>query len=95
MLLAPLEHASLAKLYRNLCQLSGHLGEDHDLLLLGERARHSSLDAVSQRALTSLIVARRKKLQRNAMAAGDRCYAQRPRDFDRRLRGYFREWRSK
>lgn len=76
-------------------QLSDLLGDDHDLAVL----RQTLLDAapalaVDLDSVIGLIDHRRGELQGRAMFLGERLYAEKSAAFRRRLRSYWRAWRS-
>jgi CHAD domain-containing protein len=66
--------------------LSDLLGEDHDLAVLAGFARERGLSAEIEDAVED----RRAALQAQAFEAGGRLYAERPKDFARRLRSWWR-----
>lgn len=63
-------------------ELSDRLGDDHDLAVLAAWAREH---AVGGPELEAAVEERRARLQREALELGGRLYAERPRDFVRRL----------
>lgn len=70
--------------------LADLLGDDHDLALLRQRLASDELPAtVDSSAVLRLIDHRRSELQTEAIALGERVYADRPRAFRRRMR---RSW---
>jgi CHAD domain-containing protein len=78
--------------------LSDLLGDDHDLAVLREWAWAHPEAAGSVPGLEKLAEAvgkRRAQLQRDAFELGARLYAERPRDFARRLRLYWEAWRER
>jgi CHAD domain-containing protein len=93
-IIAPVQHASVEAMSAKLHKLSAHLGDEHDLALLSDLAerngRHIGRQADS--ALQKLIDKRRRKLRKRALAVGLPIYAEKPADFERRLRHYFRRW---
>ncbi len=66
------------------------LGEEHDLMLLGERVRaHRPLQRHRKRTRRRLLRAisrRRERLRRRALREGERLYARKPRRFVRKMR---------
>lgn len=77
--------------------LSDLLGEDHDLAVLREWAwahPHVAGDVSGLEELADAVGRRRAQLQREALELGARLYAERPRDFARRLRLYWDAWRA-
>jgi CHAD domain-containing protein len=96
-ILRPLHPAIFKELAGELKTIGEHLGHAHDLAFLAERLRTntgSKGQKRGQRALGGLIDSRQKELQRMAAALGERFYAQRARDFGRRISEYFAEWES-
>jgi CHAD domain-containing protein len=73
--------------------LSERLGDDHDLAVLGEFA-HERLAGLDLEPVDRAIAARRAELQADAFALGERLYAEPPKAFTRRMRGYYRAWRA-
>ena len=67
-------------------KLSQKLGDDHDLAVLAERLRAEP--SLLGDALLPLIAQRRAKLLRQVRKRGRRVYAERPKQFARRLRRY-------
>jgi CHAD domain-containing protein len=76
-------------------QLSDLLGDHHDLAVL--HADASAPKEVLSRAdlelLSTLIEAHQKELLARAIAVGDQLYAEKPKAFAKRIRGYWEEWR--
>ena len=94
-ILRPLHPVILKELADDLKTIGQHLGHAHDLAFLADRLKTnpgSRRAKRGQRALGGLIDSRQKELQRMAAALGERFYAQRARDFGRRLSEYFAEW---
>jgi len=77
--------------------LSDHLGDDHDLVLLREQARRRSqgFTAADQRLLLQLIDQRRGELQFAASSLGERIYAEKPKRFVKRLEARWKLWRKR
>lgn len=78
-------------------QLGELLGEDHDLAVLrttvlAEFPRAGA--TATLRALESRIGEVRARKQAEARLLAERIYLERPRDFTRRLRGYWRVWQA-
>ena len=72
----------LVGLEDDLHRLTDHLGDDHDLILLRERAQSSTEGTEAERAeLVELIARRRGELQLEALALGERLYDAKPRKF--------------
>ncbi len=96
-ILRPLHPPILKELGDELKMIGQHLGHGHDLAFLAERLKTTGSTGRRRRggrALSGLIDARQKELQRMAGALGGRFYAQRARDFGRRLAKYFAEWET-
>jgi len=78
--------------------LSDHLGDDHDLVLLREQAQRRRDDfgeAGDQRLLLELIDQRRGELQFAASSLGERIYPEKPKKFVKRLRTRWKLWRKR
>jgi CHAD domain-containing protein len=78
-------------------ELSGYLGDDHDLVLLRERVAGDAAQMGDQAAVETLLAVidrRRAELQEQATSLGQRFFQDKPRDFVARLRGYWQVWRS-
>lgn len=78
--------------------LSDHLGDDHDLVLLREQAQRRSEDfgeAGDQRLLLELIDQRRGELQFAASSLGERIYSEKPKKFVKRLGTRWKLWRKR
>ena len=76
-------------------ELGELLGKDHDLAILAEAAASGGRDAgppSTIRALNRRIVERRMELQSRCRVLGQRIYVERPKDFVRRLHGYWESW---
>jgi CHAD domain-containing protein len=94
-MLEPVWPARLQALGRRTHRLSNQLGEDHDLVLLRERAaKRPTLDTRTRDAALERIDRRRLALQKRAMALGAIVYKDRPRTLERRLHRRWRVWRS-
>ncbi len=91
--LRPLHPVIFKDLGDELKTIGQHLGHGHDLAFLAARLRNAGSGRKrSGRVLGALIEAREEELQRMAAALGERFYAERPRDFGRRIAEYFAEW---
>jgi CHAD domain-containing protein len=78
--------------------LSDHLGDDHDLVLLREqvqRRRQDFGEAGDQRLLLELIDQRRGELQFAASSLGERIYSEKPKKFVKRLESRWKLWRKR
>lgn len=78
-------------------QLGELLGQDHDLAvlrttILAEYPRAGATATV--RALERRIDRARARMQAQARPLAERIYLERPRDFTRRLRGYWQTWQA-
>jgi CHAD domain-containing protein len=92
-ILRPLAPVVFKELNDELKAIGQYLGQVHDLAFVAERL--SSIGLVRKqgdRILNALIDSREKELARTAIALGERFYAERPRQFARRLSKYFSEW---
>jgi len=77
--------------------LTDYLGDDHDLVVLGQAAREQcSGDANAREVeiLTGLIAERRRELRSAALALGARIYAEKPSTFCGRLAEHWKARRS-
>ncbi len=75
-------------------RLAEVLGDHHDLALLRADLHGRRLGDEGTRALEAAIDGRESALAAAALALGGRLYAERPQDFSRRLRRYWRAWRG-
>jgi CHAD domain-containing protein len=92
-ILRPLAPAVFKELTDELRAIGQYLGQVHDLAFVAERL--SSIGPARKqgdRILHALIDSREKEIERTALALGERFYAERPRQFARRLSQYFAEW---
>jgi CHAD domain-containing protein len=80
----------------NELEMLGHcLGQVHDLAFVAQRL--SSIGPATRegdRVLYLLIESRQRELERTAVALGQRFYAERPKQFARRISRYFSEWET-
>jgi CHAD domain-containing protein len=74
-------------------RLSELLGDHHDLAVLREDLRERNLGAEETQALSAAIDRHQAELAAGAISLGRRLYAERPQDFERRLRRYREAWR--
>ncbi len=75
--------------------LTDALGTDHDLVVLDELTQgelKESLKDGEAELLTALINQRRAELKIEALALGQRFYAEKPKQFSQRLKGYWKAW---
>jgi CHAD domain-containing protein len=85
-LLESADRKRLSGLADELHQLSDRLGDDHDLVMLRERAERSSeLDGSARDELLELIERRRGELQLDAFSLGERLYGSKPKRFSRSI----------
>lgn len=92
-ILRPLAPAVFGELNDELKAIGQYLGQVHDLAFVAERL--SSIGSVRKqgdRILNALVDSREKELERTAVALSERFYAERPRQFARRISQYFSEW---
>jgi len=75
-------------------RLSEALGDHHDLALLRADLHQRRLGEGETRELEAAIDRRQDELAATALDLGARLYAERPQDFSRRLRRYWRAWRG-
>jgi CHAD domain-containing protein len=75
-------------------QLSDLLGDHHDLAVLREDLHQRRLGEEETQTLEAAIDRREAELAGAAFDLGRRLYAERPRDFSRRLRRYWEAWRG-
>jgi CHAD domain-containing protein len=92
--IAPVEHASVEAMSAKLHRLSDHLGDEHDLAVLSALAERNGrqMGRKADSALQKLIDKRRRKLRKRALAVGLPIYAEKPAQFEARLRHYFQRW---
>ncbi len=77
--------------------LTQHLGDDHDLAVLRQTvsATPDGFGGANAAAtLLALIDRRRLELQHEAFQLGRRLYRDKPKAFTRRIKGYWKAWRS-
>jgi CHAD domain-containing protein len=75
-------------------RLTELLGDHHDLAVLREDLQGRNLGAEATRELAAAIGRRQEELAAAAIALGRRLYAERPKQFGRRLRRYWQAWRG-
>jgi CHAD domain-containing protein len=75
-------------------ELSDLLGDHHDLAVLREDLQQRQLGAEETEALEAAIDRREDELAAAALDLGHRLYAERPKDFSRRLQRYWETWRG-
>ena len=96
-ILEPIWPPVMQALIEELDQLGELLGQDHDLAVL----RTTVLAEFPRAGATATLMAlekrideRRSRMQAQARLLGERIYLERPRDFTRRLGGYWRVWQA-
>lgn len=75
-------------------KLTDLLGDHHDLAVLREDLHERNLGEEQTAALEAAIGHRQEELAAEALSLGRRLYAERPKEFTRRLRRYWRAWRG-
>jgi CHAD domain-containing protein len=95
-LLEPVRPDVLKELTDRAHDLGDLLGDDHDLAILGQVIMRDvpNREEHALGTLLSLIDRRRAELQARSYPLGEQVYADSPRGFVKRIRGYWREWRS-
>jgi CHAD domain-containing protein len=94
-ILRPLAPDVFEELNNELKMIGECLGQVHDLAFVAQRL--SSIGPSTQegdRVLHLLVETRQRELTRTAIALGQRFYAERPKQFARRLSRYFSEWET-
>jgi CHAD domain-containing protein len=92
-ILRPLAPPVFAELNDELKAIGQYLGQVHDLAFVAERlSAIGSARKHGDRLLNALIDSREKEIEQTALALGERFYADRPRQFARRVARYFSEW---
>jgi CHAD domain-containing protein len=96
-LFEPLEAGPFTQLSDRAHRLADLLGDDHDLVVLRERALEAHdvfPDATTRRALLARIDRHRKALQNKALRLGEPLYKETPAAFTARLGRYWHAWRN-
>jgi CHAD domain-containing protein len=96
-MLRPLWPERLGELADEADRMGELLGDDHDLAVLRQMltdAPERFGDEGDREVLLALIDRRRAELQEEATLLGRRFFQDRPRDFVRRLKGYWKTWRA-
>lgn len=95
-LLCPIRPEKLGATANEMKTLSQHLGDDHDLVILRQFvSRRCARKCPGEvRLLNELMELRQKELRSTALALGSRLYAEKPSQFCRRLKNYWRAWRT-
>jgi CHAD domain-containing protein len=95
--LRPLWPERLEELADEADRLTELLGDDHDLALLRQKLTDNPEefgDEDEGEVLQALIDRRRLQLQGEAVELGERFFQDKPGDFARRLKGYWKAWRG-
>jgi len=94
-ILRPLHPGVFKELNDELKTIGEYLGQVHDLAFVADRLSSIGLARKKgDRILKALIDSREKELESTAIALAERFYAERPRQFARRLARYFSEWEN-
>lgn len=93
-LLRPLAPAVFKELNDELKAIGRYLGQVHDLAFVAERLSSIGTRKQGDRILKALIDSKATELKGTAIALGERFYAERPRQFARRISRYFSEWET-
>ena len=94
-ILRPLAPAILAELDDELKTVGECLGQLHDLAFVTQRLwSFGAGEKQGDRILSALIAVRTDELRSTAIALAERFYAERPRQFARRLAKYFSKWET-
>ena len=92
-ILRPLAPAVFKELNDELKTIGQYLGQVHDLAFVAQRlASIGPARKQGDRILKGLIDSRETELEDTALALGERFYAERPRQFARRISQYFSAW---
>ena len=92
-ILRPLAPAVFRELNDELKTIGQYLGQVHDLAFVAQRlASIGPARKQGDRILKGLIDSRETELEDTALALGERFYAERPRQFARRISQYFSAW---
>ena len=96
-LLEPIWPEQMCAVSRELDELGEFLGDDHDLdmlkLIVGKKSICPEFEKEAE-LLTGLIDSRQQILRTSALVLGKRFYAEKPSIFCKRLRQYWKTWRS-
>jgi CHAD domain-containing protein len=77
-------------------QLADLLGEDHDLVVLKDLILNDFTDCCKsneKELIVALLNQRRLQLEAEAIALGKKFFAESPKQFTRRLKGYWKSWK--
>jgi CHAD domain-containing protein len=94
-LLEPIAPGTIKGQAKDAHALADLLGDEHDLAVLRETLLEAGPAlSVDLDAVIALLDHRRGQLQAQAMVAGERLYAEKPKAFRRRMRAYWKAWRA-
>jgi CHAD domain-containing protein len=96
-ILRPLWPERMEELANEADRMGELLGDDHDLAVLRQTLTDDPGrfgDESDVEVLLALIDRRRAELEQEAITLGQRFFQDRPRDFGRRLNGYWKTWRT-
>ncbi len=93
-ILTPLAPGVFEELDDELKTIGECLGQLHDLAFVTQRLWSFPGEKQGDRILSALIAVRTDELRTTAIALGERFYAERPRQFARRLAKYFSKWET-
>jgi len=94
-ILRPLAPTIFEELHDELKTIGECLGQLHDLAFVTQRLwSFGAGEKQGDRILSALIAVRTDELRATAIARGERFYAERPRQFARRLAKYFSKWET-
>ncbi|HTR75826.1 MAG TPA: CHAD domain-containing protein [Solirubrobacterales bacterium] len=87
----PVLEATVAEIH----EFTDLLGDHHDLAVLAEDLEgRKEVEAADREKLRALIDGHQTRVLAEALGLGERLYAEKPKAFERRLRAYWRAWRS-
>jgi CHAD domain-containing protein len=85
----------LKEMSRTMNEFTENLGYDHDLaelvLILYEESQYFS-NGISIEPLEKIVFKQRKKLQQASWSIGERIYVEKPKDFVKRIRSYWKSY---
>jgi CHAD domain-containing protein len=96
-ILEPVRTEEMKTLADHAHELADYLGDDHDLVVLGQTLQEDPVryrDRAAVANLLDLVERRRGELQQEAYFLGRQVYGTRPRALVKRLKGYWRAWWS-
>jgi CHAD domain-containing protein len=91
-ILRPLAPIVFEELNDELKAIGQYLGQVHDLAFVADRLTSFGSAKRGDRLLQALIDSREKDLEATSTALGERFYAEKPRQFARRIARYFSTW---